>query len=281
MIPDYHVHSDLSIDARGSICDYARKATTLGLEEICFTPHLDLDPERSPKDGWVRINGGYIPNSDLDWVSAYFEEIEKAEDETSLIIRKGLEVDYFPSVEKWLLPFFQFPWDFVLGSVHCLEHLDLVNRQEGLRLLERHSLEKIAELFISATAEAIRSGLFNAIAHLDSFRRSKLSGFNHDFRENFLQHSQEVLVLLKERAVALEINTSGFGKYRMEETFPGLELLKKAKSCGIELITFGSDSHSVSDLACGFPQAISLAHRAGFEGTCTYKGGKVESVISF
>ena len=44
---DYHVHSDYSQDAEGSIFDYCRRARELGLEEICLTPHFEIDPVRA------------------------------------------------------------------------------------------------------------------------------------------------------------------------------------------------------------------------------------------
>lgn len=282
MIPDYHIHSDLSLDGGGSILEYAQKAQVVGLREICLTPHLDLNPEYSNELRLIRVGGSYLPSNNLYWVSVYLEELKEVEMETGLIIKRGLEIDYYPGVEEHLLPFLQaFPWDFVLGSVHCLGHLDLAKREDAQRLLELHSLERIVKLFVNITSEAIQSGFFHGIAHLDSFRRSNLPSFRHDFAAMFSQVAPELLVLLKEKTVALEINTSGFGKYPVYETFPSLELLKKAKACGIELITFGSDCHSVSELASGFPEGIALAHQAGFKETFTFKGGKVESSISF
>jgi len=59
---DYHVHPDYSIDASPvKIREYCQKALELGLAEICFTTHIELDPVRREKDNFVNLNGEKVP----------------------------------------------------------------------------------------------------------------------------------------------------------------------------------------------------------------------------
>ncbi len=65
---DYHVHTHLSDDAQTPMEEMVQKALSLGLEELCFTDHIDYGvktddgpPERRNCDGCTfrswRISG--------------------------------------------------------------------------------------------------------------------------------------------------------------------------------------------------------------------------------
>ena len=56
-LSDYHVHPDCSLDATGTIDQYCQRALEMGLEEICFTTHYDMDPVRRDEDPFMRIDG--------------------------------------------------------------------------------------------------------------------------------------------------------------------------------------------------------------------------------
>jgi len=278
-IPDYHVHPDFGFDARGSIRDYAQAAVAKGLEEICFTTHLDLDPVRAPREGWVKVNGAKKPNTDPGWVKSYLEEIEVARElfsKAPLRIKAGLEVDYFPEVEILLEPFLSFPWDFLLASVHCINHLAVAGEKEGAQLLSVMSPAQVAREFAAQAKRAIASGFFNGLAHLDYFKRLRRPGFKEKFLNALKPYLEEILVLLRETGMALEINTRGVTKYGLREPFPGPEIISLAASLGLEVITLGSDSHNPYELAQDFGEGVSLATKAGLNKVYTFKGGKIE-----
>ena len=98
---DYHVHSDYSIDATGTIAEFCDRALKLGLREICFTQHYDLEPlERA------RLNERIV-SMDSDWLDHYLDDVEKARDEykgTGLKIKFGVEIGcshrYLKEIEK-------------------------------------------------------------------------------------------------------------------------------------------------------------------------------------
>ena len=43
MIGDYHVHTKFSSDCNSEPEDLIKKAISLGMNEICFTDHVDFD----------------------------------------------------------------------------------------------------------------------------------------------------------------------------------------------------------------------------------------------
>lgn len=76
---DYHIHPDYSIDASPvRIKKYCYKAMKLGLKEICFTTHLELDPLRKDIDNFVVLNGKRVSVYNKAWLDKYFDEITQA-----------------------------------------------------------------------------------------------------------------------------------------------------------------------------------------------------------
>ena len=43
---DYHIHTKHSGDTDAEPADYCDRALNLGIPEICFTDHLELDPAK-------------------------------------------------------------------------------------------------------------------------------------------------------------------------------------------------------------------------------------------
>ncbi|NLC50897.1 MAG: histidinol phosphate phosphatase, partial [Firmicutes bacterium] len=69
------------------------------------------------------------PITDLRWLDYYFKEIEEAQmifKDRGLNVKTGLEVgfsiDSCRIIEKAID---NFPFDFILGAVHCLDHISL------------------------------------------------------------------------------------------------------------------------------------------------------------
>jgi histidinol-phosphatase (PHP family) len=281
-IPDYHIHPDFSFDARGTVLNYAQFAEEKGMEEICFTTHLDLDPVRAPREGWVRVNGSRVPNYNPSWIFKYIEAIEEAQALfPDLKLKRGLEVDYFPGVESLLEPFLHFSWDFLLVSVHCIQHLAVANEKEGAQLLSLMTPEKIASEFAKQVKKAILSGIFHGLAHLDYFKRQNHPGFKERFLSALEPCLPEILTLLKKQGMALEVNARAIFRYNLKEPFPGSHILSLASSLGLETITFGSDSHNPLELGLKFDTLLSLAMKSGFKAVTTFKGGKIENIIPF
>ena len=61
----------------------------------------------------------------------------------------------------------------------------------------------------------------------------------------------------------IEINTSGL-RGPPREPFPALPVLCRYRELGGEVLTVGSDAHTVQDLARDIPEALALARAAGF-----------------
>ena len=68
----------------------------------------------------------------------------------------------------------------------------------------------------------------------------------------------------------MEINTSGF-RYNKQEAYPQLDILIRYKELGGEIITVGSDAHSIHFISLKFDYAYELLKKAGFSYVTLFK----------
>jgi len=173
---DYHVHPDYSIDASPvQIRDYCQKALELSLAEICFTTHIELDPVRREKDNFVIMNGKKISVLHPAWLDSYFEEISRVQKEfkhTNLKIKAGLEIGYCPGCEKDIEKIVNnYPFDFILGAIHCLNHIAISSMKESPSYFKNKNLTALRTDYFTILYEAVTTGFFDSIAHIDLYRR--------------------------------------------------------------------------------------------------------------
>ncbi|HBC94664.1 MAG TPA: histidinol phosphate phosphatase [Pelotomaculum sp.] len=266
---DYHVHPGYSIDAEPfGIDEYCRKAIDIGLSEICFTTHLEVDPQRKHLDWFVRIAGGIVPMDDLVWLDVYFQDIEDARRKWSahgLQVRAGIEVGYDPGQEKAIERVVRgYPFDFVMGSVHCLEHLAISSKKESrLYFPGRQMLAGVGEYFM-LLSKAVSSGLFDCIGHLDLYRRHGRHYWGPEISRAYAEFAEPVLKTIAARGMSLEVNTSGLRR-GLNDFHPSRDIIELAVDSGVRLFTLGSDAHRLTELGLGLDSALELLAGYGIE----------------
>ncbi|MCX7995106.1 MAG: histidinol-phosphatase [candidate division WOR-3 bacterium] len=261
---DYHIHTHHSIDAEGSPDEYCKQALKLGLKEICFTNHCELDPLRD--DNLIRINGEIKPLSQ----SLLFQlqnEVFKLKEQYAkkgLNIKFGLEVGFFSGIEKRLKEIADgLEIDYLLAGIHCLEHICIDSSKECNRYFQNHTAEKLLEDYFNNIQLLIRSGLFDAVAHFDVYKKYGLNFYGEKVRLFNQEWVYQIFKLMIQNEVGLEINTAGLRRHN--EFHPSAEFMKLAKDAGIKIITIGSDAHRIEDLGKGVKEAIEYARSYGFE----------------
>lgn len=75
--------------------------------------------------------------------------------------------------------------------------------------------------------------------------------------------------LLAQNGKGLEINTSGI-RQGFGDTFPNLKYVKLFYEMGGEIISIGSDSHTVEDIGANVAEGIETARAAGFTRIAYY-----------
>lgn len=274
---DYHVHPDFSIDAcPNSIDDYCRQAVSIGLAEICFTPHFEADPLRRRVDWYVRLGGLRHPMDDWSWLDAYFRQIEDARRRygSRLTVLAGVEIGYDYGLEEIINRLIQtYPFDFVLGAVHCLEHVAISSSEEAGKFFSRHSPQAAAAAYFQRLMEAVRTGFFDAVAHVDIYKRHGRRYYGGLVDLMHREWAEELFREAARRRMAVEINTSPW-RAGEEHCHPSLDLLASAREQGVAYCTLGSDAHKLDDLGFGIDRAKDLTG-AWKISIATFKGRQV------
>ncbi|MEO0067995.1 MAG: histidinol-phosphatase HisJ family protein [candidate division WOR-3 bacterium] len=267
MLFDYHIHPDFSPDAQGSITDYCRQGLAIGVKELCFTTHYEPDPVRAEIERVVVK--GQARAVDSDWVEDYFQEIERAQKEfPELKIRAGIEIGYEMGLEGRIADFLsQNRFDFVLGAVHCLDHISITSKGEidefRFQLKPRGS-EFIAKRYFEYVRAAAGSGLFDCLAHLDIWRKCILPEMGAGFLDAIGQFIEPMVSAIAHSRTGLEINTSAFRRGD-DEPYPQEEIVRLAVQRGVRTFTIGSDCHRVSDLGSGIKRGMEVLLKLGLE----------------
>jgi histidinol-phosphatase (PHP family) len=272
MLLDYHLHPDYSIDAGGSMREYAQAALEKGLGEICFTTHLDLVPERMHLDGFVRICGKFLSVNDR-WIPHYLREIEglrKEYEEKGLVIKAGVEIDYHPKIVGEIRAIVEeYPFDYVLGAVHSLEGHSIAIPEDCRAFCRGRTAEEVCRQYFSLVIEAIQCGLFDTIAHLDLYKRFSYSIYGHAIEQAHLLVWEQVLSAFSSSNVGIEINTGNWRK-GLSQPSPSSDQLIDLIGAGVATVTVGSDAHLPHLVGKDITKAIEFARKAGCLQIHTY-----------
>ncbi len=257
---DWHVHPDYSLDATGTVDQYCQRALELGLREICFTTHYDTDPFRKDEDPYIKIAGEIVPLSQEN-VEKYIADVRGAGKKFAplgLSVKVGLEVDYAPHIEEQLkLDLASFELDYLLGAVHCLDHIAISASNEAERYFKKKSMEETVEAYFEVFKQAVESRLFDAMAHLDIYKKYGLGFYGEDILTFHRGLVEPVLELMVENDVGMEINTGVLRKGH-KEFCPGAEILQMALEMGVRIVAFGSDAHKIEHLGKGIKEAYNI-----------------------
>jgi histidinol-phosphatase (PHP family) len=255
---DYHIHPDYSKDATGSIDDYCRRALELGLAEVCFTTHYDRDPMRKEVDPFMRVDGKLVSVSEKV-VKRYIRDIRDADNRyrsRGLLVKAGLEVDYAPHYESILKDELAgYDLDYILGAVHCLDHMAITSSDEAPDCFSHKKMEDMVAEYYGVVAQAVESGLFDAMAHLDIYRKYGLGFYGEGILTAHRGLVEPVLKIMANDDVGLEIN-AGVLRRGHAQASPSLEIVDLALSLGVRLVAFGSDAHKVEQLGLGIEDSF-------------------------
>ena len=127
MLADYHVHTAFSDDSDYAMEQVAEDAISLGLDELCFTDHVDygvkMDWDEVEKMPCRRGGAGEpeeMPLANVHYPTYYetFKELKILYGEKislKLGLEFGMQVETIPKYRKL---FSRYPFDFIILSVH-------------------------------------------------------------------------------------------------------------------------------------------------------------------
>jgi histidinol-phosphatase (PHP family) len=277
MLVDYHVHTAHSIDAKNDLDQYCERALEIGLAQICFTNHCEIDKKRN--DNFI-VFDDQRQAIDRKGIERLFNEINRCREQylrSGLDVRIGIEIGFFPGIEKQIdLLIDNIPVDYVLGSIHCLEHICIDSSREYPEYFDRHPAQTMITNYYQAIHELVGSGLFDAVAHLDVYKKYGIKHYGSHISYLPRELLNAILRTMKEKNIALEINTAGLR--RIDQIYPSEDIMQLAAGIGIDLLVIGSDAHSVGDLGKGLNKGYDYIKSFGYKEVSTFKNRKITKI---
>jgi histidinol-phosphatase (PHP family) len=111
------------------------------------------------------------------------------------------------------------------------------------------------------------------IAHFDLMKRYAYKEYGLYEFQDYREIIEQILKKAIDRNIGMEINTSGL-RTGLKQTLPSIEVIQLYKELGGEILTIGSDSHTVDDVGANFSDAASLAKDCGFNYIYTFEKRK-------
>lgn len=239
-------------------------ARRLGLGGLALTEHAEWYPGDEAY--------GYL---DLD---AYFRELSAVRTTYGdrMAILAGVELGNpheFPEAATTLVQ--QWPFDLVIGSLHWLDGLPGWTSE----IFERVGIEATCRRYFDDLLVMVAQADYDILGHIDLVRRDVWDLFQHVLDLGpYTQVIDQVLRIVIERGQGLEVNTSGLRK-GLTSPVPGLEILRRYRALGGEILVFGSDGHRPAHIGYGFDVARDLARAAGFDRVAVFQHRRISDWI--
>lgn len=271
---DCHTHTQFSVDSEADINEMILRACELGLAAYAITDHCECNcwyPEE-------HYNGS-VDSTDFNYgsdfensVSAVTKLKEQYAGKINLICgtEMGQASHDFEIAEKIVS---DERLDFVIGSMHQLpgeKDFAFINYRE----YSTDSIYELLERYFKEIYKLCKWGKFDVLGHLTYTLRYIKGCFGIDadisrFDEIIAESFRELI----RNGCGIEINTSGL-RQAYGETFPSIKYIKLYRELGGEILSVGSDAHTVEDLGKGVADGAEIAKAAGFDHLCYFKRRK-------
>lgn len=248
---DYHLHSKFSFDSKESIENICIRSKEMGLNEICLTEHFSMNE--------VNVSYGFL---DFD---KYIEEINKFNtfSKNNIKIKVGLEIGEGHLRIKEINDYLEGKnVDFIIGSLHRINDIGIIQH------IEKQDINKVYEDYFMELYKLADIGEYDVLGHLDLVQRYSWSKYAKYKYNNYSDLIDLILRKVIERGKGIEVNTSIMKLHN--EFMPKIEIIKRYKELGGEIITVGSDAHKCDRVGEGISVTYELLRDAGFKYITRY-----------
>lgn len=250
MLSDYHMHTSFSSDSTFKMEDEIKIAIQRGLNEICFTEHID-----------------HMNHNDAN-LEDYRKEYERCKQKYSnaIVLKWGIEFGIQKhTIHQFQKDFDSHEFDFVIMSCHQIDDLYIYNQQ----FQKGKTQQEINELYYREILECVKNYHdYSVVGHLDAIKRDDPYGEYDD--EKVMAIIKEILMIVIQENKGIEINTSNV-RYGLSDSTPSRKILTLYYELGGRILTIGSDSHKEEHVGYNLIEAKKMAKEIGFTHFCTFE----------
>lgn len=273
---DCHTHTQFSVDSEADIGLCIKRAAELGLAAYAITDHCECnawhgEEHYTAEEKKLRESFDYAADFENS-VSAVTAMKEKYAGKLNLLC--GVELgQILHDIEAAKLVNADSRVDFIIGSVH-----QVMGEQDfyfiDYEKLTMDDIYDLLERYFREVYDLSRTDLFDVVGHITYCLRYMKQ--RHGIEADISRYDDiiaEAFRNLASNGKGIEINTSGL-RQGFGDTFPNLKYVKLFRDMGGEIVTVGSDSHTVEDIAANAADGISIARAAGFARLAYFKKRK-------
>ena len=236
MLVDTHLHTGFSTDSNMTIEAAMERSREAGMG-IIITEHMDLD---YPK-----------PQAFLFDVGEYFRRYGPLRSDRVLLgIEIGMRTDLVAENRDVALGS---PFDFVLGSIHVIDGIDIYLEEFYLGYTKRYVYDRYFTAMLDCLAEY---DFIDSLGHIDYIARYARFEDREVRYSEFQDYIDAVLTNLVRKEKALELNTRRLGE--PEAAAALVPIFRRYHELGGRMVTIGSDAHAPQDIGKYFPQALDM-----------------------
>ncbi|GKU24279.1 histidinol-phosphatase HisJ family protein [Clostridium folliculivorans] len=252
MLADYHMHTSFSDDSDYEMEDAVKKSIAIGLDEICFTEHVDH---------------GVKTDLNCDY-EKYVEEFKRCKEKykDQIAIKLGIEFGMqVHTIDQFQKDFDKYDFDFVILSCHQIDDKEFWTYDFQKGKTQQEYNEKYYEEILKVMKNYDN---YSILGHLDMIKRYDEEG-EYPF-EKVKDIITEILKLAIEKGKGIEVNTSSF-RYGLNDLTPSRDILRLYKDLGGNIITIGSDTHEDKHVGHKIDYIKGELKKIGFTKFCTFE----------
>ena len=251
---DCHTHTLFSHDSRQDPREAIEYAIANNLEYLAFTDHCDRDCLFSP------LHKDKIRQIDLDACNSTLLSL-KEEYKDRIEIAVGIECGYMKDATPvYIKDLDTHKTDITINSIHLVDFTDCYFKE----FFEGRSKNEAYRMYTQAIYDSLFVPYhYDVVAHIGYVSRKA------PYEDKFYRYSDQkdlldaILKTIIEKGKALELNSHA--ENTGDLTLPNLEIIKRYKELGGELLTFGSDAHKKEDKCRQFDNVIERVKDCGFK----------------
>jgi len=248
-------------------------------KELCaigFSAHAPIEKQTGFTSCWN------LKDENVDkYVSAVLEAKKRWQGKLDVFL--GYEADYIKGIRSALdNDITALNLDFIIGSVHYIirENIKKPYTVDGsaqefdecINEVFNGSAEALMNCYYDALAEMITQGGFDILGHADIIKKNCI-GKNYWREENERRRQREIADLIANTSnnIAVEVNTGGLNRKKIDEVYPSLSFLRIINEFNIPVI-ITADAHCAADINGNYDIALNTLICANFKEHVLFEG---------